>query len=160
MSEQDTTWQPISPRYQVEALVHTLGGFLVPLGIASTPLWIGEPSLAWLSWYSLAGTVAVIAIVVGFIPRRVRAYGYALRADDLVFRRGIFFQRLVAVPYGRLQLVDVTRGPLSRLLGLSELRLVTAAAATGVTIPGLPLPSAEELRDRLIAVAETRRAGL
>jgi len=45
-------------------------------------------------------------------------------------------------------------------LGLSELRLVTAAAATGVTIPGLPLPSAEELRDRLIAVAETRRAGL
>jgi membrane protein YdbS with pleckstrin-like domain len=128
--------------------------------MASAPVWIGEPAIAWVSWYALAFAVTVVAIVVGFIPRRVRAFGYALRADDLVFRRGIFFQRQVAVPYGRLQLVDVTRGPLSRLLGLSELKLVTAAASTGVTIPGLPLPVAEELRDRLIAVAETRRAGL
>jgi membrane protein YdbS with pleckstrin-like domain len=77
-----------------------------------------------------------------------------------VFRRGIIFQRQVAVPYGRLQLVDVSRGPLSRLLGLSELKLVTAAASSGVTIPGLPLESAEKLRDHLIEVAETRRAGL
>jgi membrane protein YdbS with pleckstrin-like domain len=128
--------------------------------MTSAPLWIGEPAIAWVSWYALALAVTVMAIVVGFIPRRVRAFGYALRADDLVFRRGIFFQRQVAVPYGRLQLVDVTRGPLSRLLGLSELKLVTAAASTGVTIPGLSLPVAEELRDRLIAVAETRRAGL
>jgi membrane protein YdbS with pleckstrin-like domain len=160
VTEQDTAWQSISPRYQVEALVHTLGGSLVPLAMASAPVWIGEPAIAWVSWYALAFAVTVVAIVVGFIPRRVRAFGYALRADDLVFRRGIFFQRQVAVPYGRLQLVDVTRGPLSRLLGLSELKLVTAAASTGVTIPGLPLPVAEELRDRLIAVAETRRAGL
>jgi membrane protein YdbS with pleckstrin-like domain len=37
---------------------------------------------------------------------------------------------------------------------------VTAAAATGVTIPGLPEADAEELRDKLVALAETRRAGL
>jgi membrane protein YdbS with pleckstrin-like domain len=160
VTEQDTVWQSISPRYRVEALVHTLGGALVPLAVTSAPLWIGEPAVAWVSWYALAVTSTVVAVVLGFIPRRVRAFGYALRSDDVVFRRGIFFQRQVAVPYGRLQLVDVTRGPLSRLLGLSELKLVTAAASTRFTIPGLPLPVAEELRDRLIAVAETRRAGL
>lgn len=160
MKTEDTSWESVSPRYQVEALVHTLGGSIAPLAITSVPLWISEPALSGISWYALAATSVLVAVVVGFIPRRVRAFGYALRADDLVFRRGIFFQRQVAVPYGRLQLVDVTRGPLSRLLGLSELRLVTAAAATGVTIPGLPLALAEELRDRLIAVAETRRAGL
>jgi membrane protein YdbS with pleckstrin-like domain len=123
-------------------------------------LWITEPALSWASWYPLAGVLVGLAIAIGFIPRRVRAYGYALRADDLVFRRGLIFQRQVAVPYGRLQLVDVSRGPLSRLLGLSELKLVTAAASSGVTIPGLPLESAEKLRDHLIEVAETRRAGL
>jgi membrane protein YdbS with pleckstrin-like domain len=37
---------------------------------------------------------------------------------------------------------------------------VTAAAATGVVIPGLTLADAEELRDHLVALAETRRAGL
>ncbi|MCF8548396.1 MAG: PH domain-containing protein [Pontimonas sp.] len=160
MSPEETVWKGISPRYQVEAVVHTVAVSLLPLAGSSVPLWISEPGVSWVSWYPLAITLAIVAIVGAFIPRRIRAYGYALRADDLVFRRGIFFQRQVAVPYGRLQLVDVTRGPLSRLLGLSELKLVTAAASTGVTIPGLPLPVAEELRDQLIAVAETRRAGL
>jgi membrane protein YdbS with pleckstrin-like domain len=96
----------------------------------------------------------------GLVPRWVKAIGYQLRTDDLIFRRGILFRRQVAVPYGRLQLVDVSRGPISRLLGLSELSLVTAAVSTGVTIPGLPQAEAEELRDHLISVAETRRAGL
>lgn len=160
MSAEETQWQSVSSRYQVEALIQTLGGWLVPLAVSSAPLWIRDEALAWASWYPLAVILIALGIAVGFIPRRVRAYGYALRADDLVFRRGIIFQRQVAVPYGRLQLVDVTRGPLSRLLGLSELKLVTAASSTGVTIPGLPLPAAEELRDHLIAVAETRRAGL
>jgi len=57
-------------------------------------------------------------------------------------------------------LVDVARGPVARVLGLSKLSLVTAAASTGVSIPGLPADTAEELRDHLIALAETRRAGL
>lgn len=92
--------------------------------------------------------------------RRVKAIGYVLREDDLLFRRGIIFERIVAVPYGRLQLVDVNRGPLLRALGLSTLKFVTASAATGVSLPGLPTAEAEELRDRLVALAETRRSGL
>jgi protein-disulfide isomerase len=57
-----------------------------------------------------------------------------------------------------MQLVDINRGPLDRACGLSELKFVTAAAATGVTIPGLPEAEAEELRDSLVALAE--EAGL
>jgi membrane protein YdbS with pleckstrin-like domain len=90
----------------------------------------------------------------------VRAIGYVLREDDLVFRRGILYSRLVAVPYGRMQLVDITRGPVARALGLAELRLVTAAASTDVTLPGLPEQAAAELRDELVARAESRRVGL
>ena len=69
-------------------------------------------------------------------------------------------KRFVSVPYGRMQLVDINRGPLDRALGLSELKFVTAAAATGVVIPGLPEADAETLRDELVALAESRRAGL
>lgn len=59
-----------------------------------------------------------------------------------------------------MQLVDITRGPVARAFGLSELKFVTAAASTNVTIPGLVAADAEELRDHLVSLAESRRAGL
>jgi membrane protein YdbS with pleckstrin-like domain len=93
-------------------------------------------------------------------PRRARSIGYLLREDDLLFRRGIMFQRFVSVPYGRMQLIDITRGPVGRMLGLADLKFMTAAASTGVMIPGLPDAEAAELRDRLVTLAESRRAGL
>jgi len=154
------TWRLVSPKYIVEAYISTLGFLILPVGLASTPLWINDQTLARASWYPLAVVAVVALVVLALVPRRVRAIGYQLRADDLLFRRGVLYRRQVAAPYGRLQLVDVSRGPVSRLLGLSELRVVTAAAATGVTIPGLPQAEAEQLRDHLISVAESRRAGL
>jgi uncharacterized protein len=155
-----TAWRSVSSRYIVEAFLGTLGLWVVPLALASLPLWIDDDVLTYFSWYPLAVVSALAVVALAFVPRRVRALGYVMREDDIVFRKGILFRRQVAAPYGRLQLVDVSRGPISRLLGLSEIRIVTAAASTGMSIPGVPAAEAEALRDQLIAVAETRRAGL
>jgi hypothetical protein len=94
------------------------------------------------------------------IGRRVRSFGYAERADDLLVTSGIMFRRLVVVPYGRMQLVDITAGPLDRRLGVATVQLHTAAASTNATIPGLPPAEASGLRDRLAARGEQRSAGL
>ena len=64
------------------------------------------------------------------IGRQVRAIGYADREDDLLVVSGILFKRLVVVPYGRMQQVDVRRGPIERYLGLATVQLHTAAATT------------------------------
>ena len=114
----------------------------------------------WFGWWMLGASILIAAILLAVAPRRARAIGYQLRADDLLMRRGIMFFRLVAVPYGRMQLIDVNRGPLARLLGLSDLKFVTAAATTAVSIPGLPEKVADQLRDELVGLAETRRSGL
>lgn len=111
-------------------------------------------------WWPFAAFAVISLIAAAFIPRRIRSIGYQLRADDLLFRRGIMWQRFVAVPYGRMQLVDINRGPLSRAFGLADLKFVTASASTGVVINGLPEAEAEGLRDHLVAVAESRRTGL
>ncbi len=116
-----------------------------------------HPAWAWIP----GGIILILlAWTMAITPRQARAYGFQLRQDDLVFRRGILWQRFVAVPYCRMQLVDITHGPLDRGFGIAQLKLVTAAAATGVVIPGLAQSTAEELRDLLIEVAETRRTGL
>ena len=153
----ETSWKRVSSKYVVVDVVSSVITGIILVGATSIPALIS--GISWLWAFPVvfgAGTLASIC----FIPRRVRSIGYVLREDDLLFRRGLMFQRFVAVPYGRMQLVDINRGPVARLVGLSELRFVTAAAATGVVIPGLAATDAEELRDRLIELAETRRAGL
>lgn len=150
-------WRRVSPKYVWVDLLTTLIGALVSVGALLVPVLVTR--IGWL-WVLPAVVGAVFIVTLALTPRRVRAIGFVLREDDLVFRRGILFQRTVAVPYGRMQLVDINRGPFDRAFGLSELKFVTAAAATGVTIPGLPAEEAEELRDRLATLAESRRAGL
>ena len=150
-------WRRVSPKYVVVDLVGTLITGAIMTVASGIPWFLTQLSLLLL----LPAFFGVMAIVLAaFTPRRVRAIGYMLRDDDLLFRRGIMFQRFVSVPYGRMQLVDINRGPLARAVGLSELKLVTAAAASNVTIPGLPEQDADELRDRLVELAESRRAGL
>lgn len=149
-------WQRVSPRYVWVELAGVGIGAVVGLVVAG----VGYLINSWAGIGLLVAVLVVAGIRLALTPRRVRAIGYVLRDDDLVFRRGILYSRLVAVPYGRMQLVDITRGPVARALGLAELRLVTAAASSDVTLPGLPERAAAELRDELVARAESRRVGL
>lgn len=150
-------WRRVSPKYVIVDFVGTLVFGLVVVVATAIPGYLsGVPLLLAIP----ASLAIVFVIALALVPRRVRSIGYQLREDDLLFRRGLMFQRFVSVPYGRMQLVDINRGPLDRAVGLSELKFVTAAASTGVTIPGLVAADAEELRDRLVALAESRRAGL
>ena len=75
-------------------------------------------------------------------------------------RRGFLFSRLSVVPYGRMQFVDVTVGPVERLFGLATVKMHTAAAASDARIPGLGVAEAGRLRDQLAALGEARAAGL
>ena len=150
-------WKRVSPKYVMVEIVGTVFFLLIVCAVAGT-LWL-LLDLVWAAW--VGALIALITLVsLAFEPRRVRSIGYQLRADDLLFRRGIMYQRFVSVPYGRMQLVDITRGPVARLLGLADLKFVTAAATSGVAIPGLAEADADALRDRLVELAESRRAGL
>jgi uncharacterized protein len=111
--------------------------------------------------FGLAGAAVVFAAVLWrFVGRRYRSWGYAEREDDLLVRRGVMFARLSVVPYGRMQFIDVTAGPLERAFGLATVRLHTAAAATDARIPGLEREEAARLRDRLAELGEAQAAGL
>jgi membrane protein YdbS with pleckstrin-like domain len=156
--EIDAAWQRVSPKYVWIVIVGSLIAALVSAAVVAFVWYAGD--WAWWGWILVAAWAVGNGFQLVFAPRRARAIGYLMREDDLLIRRGIAWLRFVAVPYGRMQLIDVTRGPVSRWLGLSDLRFVTASASSNVAIPGLPAEAADELRDRLIALAETRRAGL
>ncbi|WP_434810818.1 PH domain-containing protein [Microbacterium sp. bgisy189] len=153
----DGTWHQVSPKYVLVQIITNVFFLVVLAGVALFLGLVLEQAWVWIP----AAALAVLQLFGLIVARRqARAIGYQLRDDDLVFRRGILWQRMVAVPYGRMQLVDITHGPLDRGFGIAQLKLVTAAATTGIAIPGLTQDAAEHLRDTLIDVAETRRTGL
>ena len=110
----------------------------------------------------LGAVVAMAAIAAGwFVERgRYRSWGYLERDQDLVVRRGLLFRRLTVVPFGRMQFVDVSAGPVDRIFDLATVQLHTAAAATDARIPGLRSADATRLRDRLAALGEARSSGI
>ncbi|MGA1146561.1 MAG: PH domain-containing protein [Candidatus Nanopelagicales bacterium] len=108
----------------------------------------------------IAASIIVYIWAWWLIGRRVRSYAYCERSDDLLVSSGILFRRLVIVPYGRMQLVDVKAGPIDRALGVTTVQLHTAAATTDATIPGLEPEVAAAVRDRLARRGESRSAGL
>ncbi|QTE00041.1 PH domain-containing protein [Streptomyces cyanogenus] len=155
---------------------------------ADQPVWRGlQPGLLRVRRLLLVGWTGVLAVAAGLLPgllagpawaacallppvcaawcwrllgRNWRSWRYAERADDLLISRGVLWREETVVPYGRMQLVEVTSGPLERRFGLATVQLHTAAAATDATIPGLDPAEAERLRDRLTELGEARSAGL
>jgi len=111
------------------------------------------------------GISVLVVIVVGalsswFVRNRFRAWRYQERHEDLIVARGVMVHRLSVVPYGRMQFVEVTAGPIERLFNLSTVRLHTAAAASDARIPGLERGESARLRDRLTELGESRAAGM
>ena len=121
---------------------------------------VGADSSTW-AGLATAGVIAALSLPAElFVRRRVRAWGYAEREDDLLVKRGILFTRLSVVPYGRMQFIDVTAGPIERSFRLATVRMHTAAAASDARIPGLSQEEAARLRDRLAELGEAQAAGV
>ena len=156
-AEDEPVWIALPPgllRMRRLMLVVWLG--LLTLATALVPGLLAGPG--WAAFAALPPALAVWGWTL--LERNWRSWRYAERADDLLISRGVLWRRETVVPYGRMQLVEVTSGPVERYFGLASVQLHTAAAATDATIPGLDPAEAERLRDRLTELGEARSAGL
>ncbi|SNS63282.1 hypothetical protein SAMN06309944_1090 [Micrococcales bacterium KH10] len=146
-------WQAVSPRL-VTLRRLSLSIVLVPaivvlvIVLAVTQMW----------WPGLVAAALLVLWLLAcvLIGRQVRAIRYARRDDDLVIRKGVLARRLVVIPYGRMQTVDVSVGPLERRFGLASLQFQTASASTNATLPGLVATEAQSVREELVRLGEKR----
>jgi len=155
----DHEWQRVSIRlrYLRRILILSGCGFLALAAAIALLIFTG---LWWL--------VVLILIVVGGVAgwgwfwaaRNQANWGYVEDTDELMVTCGVAFKRLVAIPYGRMQFVDVSAGPLDRLFGIATVTLHTASTETAADIPGLPADEATRLRNRLTELGEAHGAGL
>jgi membrane protein YdbS with pleckstrin-like domain len=153
----DVLWRRVSPRlFWLDVLSYLAA--VATVAVLCLAVWLLADF--WPVWIATGVVLLVVLVRLVFLRRSLRSWGYAERADDLLVRHGLLYRRLSIVPYGRMQFVDVTAGPLERMFGLATVQLHTAAAASDAKIPGLPPAEATRLRDRLAALGELRAEGL
>lgn len=154
----DRPFQPVDPAYRQQLRLS-----LVPWCLLTIPAWFlvanNLPELPTL-WHGVIATMPLW--VVGLLallwaPRRYRHTGYQVRAMDLHLRTGALWRQTTSVTINRIQHLELTRGPLERLLGLARLSIYTAGGSgQDLAIPGLNAETAEQLRQYLLVqIAES-----
>lgn len=110
-----------------------------------------DPS-AWLPFGVLSGTVVGVAGLLCWLwPRlRYRAWGFALRPEEIYLHHGVLNHVRTVVPLRRIQHLDVSQDLLEREFALGRLIVHTAGSrSSDVVLPGLPLEEAERIRDEV-----------
>lgn len=114
--------------------------WLIPLAIFSPP---------WVSLLVAVPILAIVFLVIWWIPRYYSTILYMLQEKEISWKRGVWFRQTGIVPYNRITNIDILQGPLSRLFGLSSLRIQTAGysaqASAELVLAGIETP--EEIRD-------------
>lgn len=96
----------------------------------------------------------VVLVPLPYAHLSYENYGYELKPDRINIERGIIWKRHISIPYERVQNVDILRGPLLRMMELSDLQIQTAGAthvAMEGRIPGITVSEANNLRDEIMA---------
>ena len=143
-------WQPLHPRYVSEQqLVRGVMFFVIAIIWFVVNPFAGS-SFALFATMTMAGLICGVAYVLWpriEVPRR----GYALREHDMLHKHGVLFCNVTAVPFNRIQHVEVSNGPLDRRFGIGTLKLFTAGGSGGdLSVEGLPIERAEQLREHIL----------
>lgn len=123
----------------------------------------GQLSLGPLKWLWIIIPVFLVFFWI-WAKLTYRFYRYELREDGFRKEYGVIRKKYVTIPYDRIQNVDIYRGLIARILGLSELSVQTAGATqvsrgSGAEgkLPGLSHEIAEQVRDNLVKYARQSR---
>jgi len=112
---------------------------------------LGNPFVYWQVYviYSLP-----IAAIIVLAPIIARSRGYAIREQDIHYKKGVIFHKTVSLPYIRIQHVEVESTPMERLYGLTTLKFFTAGGGSAdMKIPALTEEASTKLRAFIIKKA-------
>ncbi len=137
--------------------------FFVSMNTQGDPTWIfGFLGSSFFFWI-------VLTVGGAYCWARLSYHYYRYELTEQGFKKesGVIWKRYVTIPYDRIQNVDIYRGIIARILGLSDLQIQTAgysapnAAMSEGRLPGLSQSDAELIRDELInRTQRSRHQGL
>ena len=146
----DVQFTELHPKYKWINLLSTL----LALVIVAIPLtiflvFINIEPVHYLIWLPIL-LVMILSFTLGFYMDKAKFY--ALREHDVLFQHGLFWHKITAVAFNRIQHIDLTHGPVERKYQIASLKFFTAGGSSvDLKIPGLPEEDAEKIRALILS---------
>jgi hypothetical protein len=140
------------------------GGFSIPLFISVSETTGSSlfPNLFVIFFFWI-----IVLVIFGEIYSKLayKNWKYELKEQEVKLERGIIWKKYSAIPFERIQNIDIRRGILARILGFSTLDIQTAGyhapSQGGITsegnIPAVSIKEAENIREFLIKKIGTKQ---
>ncbi|WP_029033435.1 PH domain-containing protein [Salinimicrobium terrae] len=142
--------QPISRKYLIKLQVGTTISLLFfVVGIVFGFYFLPVEFHNYLVW---AAIVLVLLFGWSFFNNvmYVKRSGYALREQDIIFKRGFLFERITVVPFNRIQHVSVERSFMDKMLNIATIKVFTAGGSgSDVSIPGVKPQTATSVKEEI-----------
>ena len=160
--------QKLHPKVIWKFFIQNLIGYLISCGCLGFFIFLFFSSLIQKSMireivikgkgWIIPGILLYIGFCYLWAKLSYQNWHYELGEDAIKIEKGIIWKKYISIPYNRIQNIDIYRGVIDRLLGLSDLQIQTAgygaAGASGVgsegRLPGLAKDEAEKLREELV----------
>jgi uncharacterized protein len=103
-------------------------------------------------YYLSLFSIIVVAIAFLFLIeiKGFNKKGYAIREHDIIYKQGWIWTSVIAVPYNRIQHIEVEQGPIDRLFDLASVTLFTAGGSD-VEIEGLLPDQANGIKEYIMS---------
>lgn len=143
------------------ACLFIFGFCIIPISVAFTELiGIGAVFLA----------IFLVLIISALVPLpwaylSYENYKYQLQKERIDIEKGVIWKKYVSIPYERIQNVDILRGPIARMLNLSDLQIQTAGSSTQMLVEGriqaVSVQDANALKEEILSkVSISKKQGL
>lgn len=67
-----------------------------------------------------------MGLIASWIPKYYSSISYVFTQSEILVERGVWWRHKSTVPYNRITNIDIVQGPISRRLGLGNVRVQTA----------------------------------
>ncbi len=143
---EDLEWQSLHPNYK-RSLRLQRALFLLAFAVVLTAASLMLEFPRWPILLLASVWVILATILLGWPALSVPSKGYVVRDKDIVFRSGVIWRSVTAIPFNRIQHVETSSTPFDRKFDIATLQLFTAGGASGdLRIDGLGRDTAEQLR--------------
>lgn len=78
----------------------------------------------------VVGWLILMVPILLWIPAFYRSLEYIIDSDAVKMKKGVFWRKRITVPYPKITNVDVTQGPVQRMLNIGTIHVQTAGAGS------------------------------